>query len=47
MVECVECHRVSSGQWRGWGAYQVDEPASGELPELAFYCPDCREEQFG
>jgi hypothetical protein len=25
-----------------WSAYLTDEP-----PELAFYCPDCAEREFG
>jgi hypothetical protein len=33
--------------WRGWQAYRVDEPFSGELPELAFYCPICAFTEFG
>jgi Zn finger protein HypA/HybF involved in hydrogenase expression len=45
--ECVECHRV----WRpsdrahreAYLAYVSDE----DLPELAFYCPDCAERECG
>jgi hypothetical protein len=45
-VECVVCHRISGGHWRGWAAYRIDEPGTDEQPELAFYCPDCRRAQF-
>jgi hypothetical protein len=44
--ECVECHRVwrpsDREHWEAYLAYLPDE----ELPELAFYCPDCAEREF-
>jgi hypothetical protein len=45
-VECVVCRRISESRWCGWGAYRVDEPGVDAEPELAFYCPACRREQF-
>lgn len=47
IVVCVECGCSSGQRWYGWGAYRVDEPDAGESPRLAFYCPACREREFG
>jgi len=40
-VLCARCDRPSDARWRGWRAYRVDDPAAGERPELAFFCPEC------
>jgi hypothetical protein len=41
---CVECRRpwlpADDERWR---AYLTDD----ELPELAFFCPECAEREFG
>jgi Zn finger protein HypA/HybF involved in hydrogenase expression len=45
--ECVECHRVwqpsDRERWEAYLAYLSDD----ESPELAFYCPECAEREFG
>lgn len=46
-MACQECGTSSGFTWRGWRAYRTDEPESGELPALAFYCPVCAEREFG
>jgi hypothetical protein len=45
-VTCTECGCVSSLQWAGWRAYRVDDPESGELPALAFFCRACARREF-
>lgn len=44
VLACAECPRVSSFTARGWKAFRVENPETGERPELAFYCPVCAEE---
>jgi hypothetical protein len=46
-VWCTECGECSGLLWTGWRAYRVDEPGSGEPPQLVFYCPACAEREFG
>ena len=46
VLACAVCPRVSSAGARGWKAYRVDDPSRDELPELAFYCPDCAAREF-
>jgi hypothetical protein len=46
-IHCAECKCSSGLYWQGWGAYRIDEPETGELPALAFYCPTCATEEFG
>jgi hypothetical protein len=45
--ECVECGRVwrpsDPEHWEAYLAYLTDD----EPPELAFYCPECAEREFG
>jgi hypothetical protein len=45
--ECVECKRVwlpsDREHWEASLAYVTDD----EPPELAFYCPECAEREFG
>ena len=45
-LTCVECgRRLEAGEWR---AYHVDVPQEGdETPQLAFYCAECAEREFG
>ena len=38
---CAECGRISDPFWRGWLAYRIDDPRSGQAPELGFFCPEC------
>jgi hypothetical protein len=47
LVQCAECGCVSGLQWPGWRAYRMDDPARAETPELAFFCPECAEREFG
>lgn len=47
VLACAECPRVSSINARGWKAYRMDDPESGEPPALAFYCPACARRDFG
>ena len=46
IVRCVECKQLSDHRWRGWGAYRIEDPEGDDPAELAFYCPECRREQF-
>jgi hypothetical protein len=46
VLVCMECPRVSSLTARGWRAYRVDDPEQDDPPALAFYCPECAEENF-
>jgi hypothetical protein len=42
--ECAECDsRWLPADEGRWSAYLIDD----ESPELAFYCPDCAEREFG
>jgi hypothetical protein len=38
---CLECLEVARGHATGWRAYLTDEA------ELATYCPECAEREFG
>jgi hypothetical protein len=42
--ECAECGKGSGlpADTERWAAYLTDD----ELPELAFYCPDCADREF-
>jgi hypothetical protein len=44
---CVECGRISGPYWIGWRACRIDEPDSGEGPEIALFCPACADREFG
>jgi hypothetical protein len=39
---CVECHRTSNEQARGWRLYLLTIER-----ELFAYCPDCAAREFG
>jgi hypothetical protein len=39
-LQCVECGRVSREDERGWTARLTDD-------EVAVYCPECAEREFG
>jgi hypothetical protein len=44
IAECAECGRLRlPGDGERWFAYLTD----GEPPELAFFCPECAEREFG
>jgi Zn finger protein HypA/HybF involved in hydrogenase expression len=45
-LECVECGSTSEQQARGWKLYLGSGAEFDEL-ELAVYCPDCAEREFG
>lgn len=47
VLACAECPRLSTATARGWKAYRTDDPETDETPELAFYCPQCAELEFG
>jgi hypothetical protein len=44
---CAECGKVwlpaDGAPWEAYLAYVTDD----EPPELAFYCPECAEREFG
>lgn len=46
-VRCDECQAEDPGFEPGWIAGRIDVPAEGDEPELAFFCPDCAEREFG
>jgi hypothetical protein len=41
VVHCEGCASASSNTWRGWKAYRIDEPQSGERAGILFFCPHC------
>jgi Zn finger protein HypA/HybF involved in hydrogenase expression len=41
VLHCQECGRPWLEGERGWEAHRVD------LDEVAFYCPECAEREFG
>ena len=46
MLRCVECGTESDTAWR-WVAYVLEDPEDEVDPEVALYCPDCAEREFG
>ena len=48
-IRCIECGRVAPKQAhaKGWRAYIVDDPDEPEEMEVAVYCPECGEREFG
>ena len=46
-LRCAECGTMSTSHAWGWRGYRMDDPEEGDLPALAFYCPDCAEREFG
>jgi hypothetical protein len=52
-VRCEECGRKSQADAADWRAYLTDDPEKDEddgdvgLVEVAVYCPDCAEREFG
>lgn len=46
-ILCTECKRSSGPVWQGWRAIRTDAIQRGELPRLAFYCPDCAMHELG
>jgi hypothetical protein len=47
LARCVECGRVSGFLWTRWRAYWIDVPDADDDPEVALYCPDCADREFG
>ena len=47
LVRCAECGCSSGLNWSAWIACRVDDLVGGEPPELAFFCPECAEREFG
>jgi ribosomal protein L44E len=45
-LQCVECGRVSHEGERCWRAHLTAEK-DGEPEEVAIYCPECDEREFG
>jgi hypothetical protein len=45
-VSCAECGSASDGQWHGWLACRTDEPGTDDVPEVAYFCPDCAARKF-
>jgi hypothetical protein len=44
LPQCAECGRVwLPAESKRWEAYLTDD----EPPELAFYCPECADREFG
>jgi hypothetical protein len=44
IVHCAECGAIwLSAEEDRWTAHHTDD----EPPELAFYCPECAEREFG
>jgi hypothetical protein len=44
-LQCIECGRISDEGERGWTAQLT---ADGDEPvEVAVYCPECDEREFG
>ena len=46
-LRCVECGAIADVEARGWRAFIAHNPDEDELPEIAVYCPDCAEREFG
>jgi hypothetical protein len=44
---CVECGALSDRKALGWRAYIAFIEEDDEPPEVAVYCPDCVEREFG
>ena len=42
-IICEECGVLTIDDGRGWRAYLTDD----EPPEVATYCPECAERDFG
>ena len=46
-LRCVECRTHSGLLALGWVAVRCEDFELNEPPELAFYCPDCAQVEFG
>jgi hypothetical protein len=46
-MECVECGAVTDERAQDWRGYRVDEPDTDEPRELAFYCRECADREYG
>jgi hypothetical protein len=45
-IRCIECGGESDELATGWRAYIVPDEDENE-DEVAFYCPECAEREFG
>jgi hypothetical protein len=46
-MRCAECKTEAINPARGWRALRIDIPQEGDEPDVAFYCPECAEREFG
>jgi len=44
---CEECGCTSDEHWTAWRAYRVDDPETGDAPEIGLFCPECSGREFG
>jgi hypothetical protein len=44
---CAECLLLADERAYGWRLLRVDVPADDDEPQLAAFCPDCAEREFG
>jgi hypothetical protein len=44
-LKCLACGREDDGR-RGWGGYRTDSEPD-DRPQLAFFCPECVEQELG
>ena len=47
LMRCQECLIEATASARGWRALRTDIPQEDDEAELAFYCPECAEREFG
>jgi hypothetical protein len=48
-MQCEECGRDADVEAHGWRAFVTHYPTAEEAedPQLALYCPECAEREFG
>jgi hypothetical protein len=44
-ILCVECKAPLEATL--WRVYRADDPRGDDWPEVAIYCPDCADREFG
>jgi hypothetical protein len=45
-LRCAQCGDPSNPDARGWRGGRIDEPATDDLPAVAFYCSECWQAEF-
>jgi hypothetical protein len=45
-MACAVCARLADATARGWLALRIDLEDEDLQPKLAFYCPECAEDEF-